>query len=70
MAFEAQHLAGADQHVWVLAGRMEVTIGETRHRLDAGDCLHMRFGQPVMFRNPGSKPARYLVVITQGAARP
>jgi transcriptional regulator with XRE-family HTH domain len=70
VAFEAQHLAGTDQHVWLLAGRMEITIGESHHRLDAGDCLHMRFGQPVMFRNPGGKPARYLVVITQGAARP
>jgi transcriptional regulator with XRE-family HTH domain len=70
VAFEAQHLTGADQHIFVLAGRVEITIGDACHRVDAGDCLHMRFGEPVMFRNLGSKPARYLVVITQCAARP
>ena len=29
------------QQIWVLEGRIEVTVGTTLHRLDAGDCLRL-----------------------------
>ena len=51
------------QQVWVLDGTMEVTVGEDRHRLSAGDCLAMQLDRPTQFRNPTRSPARYAVVI-------
>jgi transcriptional regulator with XRE-family HTH domain len=53
------------QQIWVLQGALEVTLGRTRHRLDAGDCLAMVLDQPITFRNRTDKPARYAVVICQ-----
>jgi transcriptional regulator with XRE-family HTH domain len=52
------------QQVWILEGAMEVTVGETRWRLDTGDCLAMQLDCPIVFRNPTRKPARYLVALT------
>ncbi len=69
VTFESLRLPGSDQQIVLLSGRMELTVGETTHRLEAGDCLHMRFGEPVVFRNPGAKAAHYLVVVAHGIAR-
>jgi len=52
------------QQVWVLEGAIDVTLGETRHRLAAGDCLALVLDQPMVYHNPTRKPARYAVVIT------
>ncbi|HVY69845.1 MAG TPA: XRE family transcriptional regulator [Verrucomicrobiae bacterium] len=51
------------QQIWVLAGAMDITVGEARHQLREGDCLAMQLDGPTMFHNPGQKPARYLVVM-------
>lgn len=56
------------QQVWVLQGKIEITLGEDRHELDAGDCLAMVLDRPITYRNPTSRPARYCVVIV--APRP
>ena len=53
----------AHQQVWVLEGAMDVTVGDERHRLRAGDCLAMRLDRPTLFHNPTREPARYVVVI-------
>ena len=53
-----------DQQVLVLEGAVEVTVGETHHRLDAGDCLAMQLDRPVSFRNEGRKSSRHLVALT------
>ncbi|HZP20054.1 MAG TPA: cupin domain-containing protein, partial [Bauldia sp.] len=59
-----------DQHVWVLAGAMEVTLPDGTFRLAAGDCLHMRPDSGgITFRNPGGKPARYAVILTSEPVR-
>jgi transcriptional regulator with XRE-family HTH domain len=58
--------AAVDQQIWVLAGALEVSIGEARHVLAAGDCLAMRLDRPTAFRNPGDEPARYLVALSTG----
>lgn len=55
--------ASVCQQVWLLEGRMELTVGRERHRLEPGDCLAMRLDEPVMFHNPTRKAARYVVVI-------
>lgn len=70
VAFERQRLAGADQHVWVLEGALELALGKEIFRLEAGDCLMMRFDRPIVFRNPTKRRTRYAVVISHGAARP
>jgi len=51
------------QQIWVREGVIEVTLGETRYQLGAGDCLAMVLDQPMAYHNPGRKPARYAVVI-------
>lgn len=52
------------QQIWVLDGSIEVTLGrQTPQRLRAGDCLAMQLNQPMVYRNPTRKPARYIVVI-------
>jgi transcriptional regulator with XRE-family HTH domain len=51
------------QQVWVLAGAIDITLGNDRHRLREGDCLAMQLDQPTMFHNPTREPARYAVVI-------
>ena len=56
------------QQIWVLQGALEVTLGRTRHALEAGDCLAMVLDQPITFRNRTGKPARYAVVICHDPA--
>jgi len=51
------------QQVWVLEGTIEVTLGDDRHRLGAGDCLAMVLDRPMSYYNPTRQPARYAVVI-------
>ncbi|MBS0535092.1 MAG: helix-turn-helix transcriptional regulator [Proteobacteria bacterium] len=69
VTMESSRAPATDQQIVLLSGRMELTVGATTHRLEAGDCLHMHLGQPIGFRNPGAKPAHYLVVISSGAPR-
>ena len=58
-----------DQQVWVLDGTIEITVGDDRHRLRAGDCLAMRLDRPTMFHNPARKLARYAVVVVSEPVR-
>jgi len=51
------------QQVWLLEGRIDITVGRERHRLKAGDCLALVLDQPMMFHNPGRTTARYAVVL-------
>jgi transcriptional regulator with XRE-family HTH domain len=52
-----------DQQVWMIEGVMELTVGDGVWRLEPGDCLAMRLDRPITYRNPGRKPARYLVAL-------
>ena len=56
------------QQVWVLEGSIELSVGGERFRLDAGDCLALQLDRPTAYRNPGRRPARYLVAIASDAA--
>jgi len=51
------------QQVWVLEGSIEVTLGDDRHRLGAGDCLALVLDRPTSYCNPTRQIARYAVVI-------
>ena len=61
--FDNARVAAAGQLVWVLAGRLALTLGDATHQLDRGDCLAMRFGEPVRFHNPTRRPVRYAVIL-------
>ena len=53
-----------NQQIWVLQGKISVTVGADTHHLEAGDCLGHRLDQPISYFNPGGEPARYAVVLT------
>jgi transcriptional regulator with XRE-family HTH domain len=57
------------QQVWVQQGRVDVTVGQQVHRLSQDDCLAMQLDRPTAFRNPGSRVARYIVVIAATQSR-
>jgi transcriptional regulator with XRE-family HTH domain len=57
------------QQIWVLEGRVEVTLGRLVHRLAEDDCLAMRLDVPTAFRNRTRKAARYVVVLATERAR-
>ncbi len=52
------------QQVWMREGSMEITVGKTRHQLQADDCLAMQLDAPITFRNRTRKTARYVVVLS------
>jgi transcriptional regulator with XRE-family HTH domain len=52
-----------EQQIWILDGTLEVTVGHELHLLERGDCLAMELTQPIVFRNPTKKAARYVVVL-------
>lgn len=58
------------QQIWVLTGRIHVTVGRVTHVLAQGDCLAMRLDEPVAFRNRMRRGARYLVALTTECPRP
>ena len=51
------------QQVWVLDGRIDITLGDEQHTLRAGDCLALRLDRPMVYANPSRQAARYAVVI-------
>ena len=60
----------AAQHLWILDGEMQVTIGTDDYRLREGDCLWMSLDIPRVFHNPTKHAARYAVVLhTEPAVR-
>ncbi len=56
---------GIAQQVWLLQGRMTITVGAAVTELAPGDCLFMRVDAPIVFHNPGEAPARYAVVLSR-----
>jgi mannose-6-phosphate isomerase-like protein (cupin superfamily) len=66
VAFDRQRSNQGDQQVWVLDGTLQMHVGSEQFRLEAGDCLTMRFDQPIVFHNPTRRTVRYAVVIHHG----
>jgi len=57
------------QQIWVQQGSIEVTLGNTTHRLVQDDCLAMQLIQPMNLRNRTRNSARYIVIVTSARAR-
>jgi transcriptional regulator with XRE-family HTH domain len=57
------------QQIWVQQGSIEVTLGNTTHRLAQDDCLAMQLNQPMNLRNRTRNSARYIVIIASARAR-
>ncbi|MEV3967611.1 XRE family transcriptional regulator [Streptomyces sp. NPDC050698] len=65
LAYDRPPVTGLEQHIWVLEGALEVTSQDTRHRLDAGDCLRMRVWGPTRFRCTAAEGVRYLLAVVR-----
>ncbi|MGE0226499.1 MAG: helix-turn-helix domain-containing protein [Acetobacteraceae bacterium] len=65
IAYDAPPVAGLEQHVWMLAGRLDLTVDGRTHRLATGDCLRFRLFGPSRFACPGPGPARYVIAVVQ-----
>lgn len=51
------------QQLWVIEGQIDIQLGEKNYALQEGDCLAMQLDQPIMYSNPSSKAARYILVV-------
>ncbi|KAA2213735.1 helix-turn-helix domain-containing protein [Teichococcus oryzae] len=55
---------GLEHHLWMLEGRLELTVEGETHRLCPGDCLRYRLFGPSHFHCPaGGAPARYVLAL-------
>jgi transcriptional regulator with XRE-family HTH domain len=56
-----------EQQAWVVQGQIEVTLGDQLFSLRSGDCLAMRLDRPLVYANPTTRAARYIVAICDPA---
>ncbi|GLW48761.1 DNA-binding protein [Streptomyces sp. NBRC 14336] len=63
ISYDRPPVPGLEQHIWVLAGALDVTAQDTEHHLDAGDCLRLRVWGPTRFRCPGPDEVRYVLAV-------
>ena len=63
--FDNTGVVGMEQHVWVLDGTLELSLGDRTVRLNSGDCFWMALEDLTRFHNPLSHPVRYAVVLAR-----
>jgi transcriptional regulator with XRE-family HTH domain len=63
--YDAQRHTNYDQHVWVLQGKLTLTIEQEEIELGVGDCIRSRVDVAPAFANRGRSACKYLVVITR-----
>jgi transcriptional regulator with XRE-family HTH domain len=63
--YPASAFAFQQQQIWVIEGRLDFSEGDVEHLLKPGDCLLLGNPADCAFFNPGSEPARYLVVLSR-----
>ncbi|MFD4257830.1 helix-turn-helix domain-containing protein [Streptomyces sp. NPDC058534] len=63
IAYDRPPVPGLEQHVWVLAGALEVTSQDVPHHLGTGDCLRMRVWGATRFRCAGPEETRYVLAV-------
>jgi len=52
-----------EEFIYVLEGKLELTVGSALHVLSAGESVHFNSGIRHMLRNPAGKKTRLLVVL-------
>ncbi len=63
ITYAAPAIPGQEHHVYVLSGKVEITVEDVAHDLRAGDCLrYILFGQTA-FRTTSS-PCKYLIALS------
>lgn len=63
IAYPAPPLPRMEQHLWLLEGALDFTLGAQSWRLAPGDCLRLVLDAPTRLAAPGPDPARYLIAI-------
>jgi mannose-6-phosphate isomerase-like protein (cupin superfamily) len=63
--YDAQRHAMFEQHIMVLQGKLNMSIGTEALELAADDCVFMKLDAPVQFANRGRSLCRYLVIINR-----
>ncbi|MET9971198.1 XRE family transcriptional regulator [Streptomyces sp. NPDC006356] len=63
IAYDRPPVPGLEQHIWVLEGALDVTVQETEHHLETGDCLRMRVWGATRFRCAGPEAVRYVLAV-------
>ena len=53
------------QQIWMIAGQLDLRLGDELTTLVPGDCMAMTLDRPITFSNPGKTEARYLVAIAR-----
>lgn len=62
IAYAAPPLGGLEHHLWMLEGRLDLTLDGVTHALSPGDCLRYQLAGASRFACPGPE-ARYLIAI-------
>ncbi|MEG9433972.1 helix-turn-helix domain-containing protein [Terriglobus sp. ADX1] len=62
------HQHPGSEFLYVLEGEMDITHGESTHRLEAGDAVYFDANTPHSYANAGQAPAKALIVTLQGNA--
>jgi transcriptional regulator with XRE-family HTH domain len=63
IAYDASPRPGLEHHLFLLEGRLQITVDGQRHDLEAGDCLRYLLFGPSAFVTPADSAARYLLFI-------
>jgi transcriptional regulator with XRE-family HTH domain len=63
VAYDAAPVPGMEQHVLLLSGTLDFSLGTRRWRLFPGDCLRVRIDGPTRLAAGPEGPARYLIAI-------
>ncbi len=69
VAYAAMPGRDLHQQLWIVSGAMEVRVGEEKFSLSTGDCLATKVGDTVVYTNPHSKDARYIVALSNSHNR-
>jgi transcriptional regulator with XRE-family HTH domain len=66
IAYETAPSGGIEQHIWMLAGSLDLTVDGIVHHLEAGDCLRFHLGGgPTRFAAGSDVPAHYALVVAR-----
>lgn len=65
IAYPASSYAFIRQQIWLQSGLLDFDEGGLVTRLEPGDCLELGPPTDCRFVNPGTEPARYLVVVAR-----